>query len=170
MGIQEKIEDIFTLCRSSKSQQGYADFLGVVKQFWPILDNNLSLCDLSGVFTVACPEGSDSLDLTLFKEFLNGLSRLKYPFEVKCIDRLIDELVTSRSINFSHDNAAFIKAMDKTVMRTLLKFDMPLRRAFSAFAGRDVRIGGGLTWDEVKSKQIGMDVSYLIKLIAKYIC
>jgi hypothetical protein len=39
-----------------------------------------------------------------------------------------------------------------------LKYDLPLRRAFSAFAGRGVKVGGGLTWDEVKRMGIGMDV------------
>ena len=43
-------------------------------------------------------------------------------------------------------------------MRVLLKFDMPLRRAFSNFAGRDITVGGGLTWDEVKRLNIGMEI------------
>eukprot|EP00607_Mallomonas_marina_P006689 CAMPEP_0182438286 /NCGR_PEP_ID=MMETSP1167-20130531/85652_1 /TAXON_ID=2988 /ORGANISM="Mallomonas Sp, Strain CCMP3275" /LENGTH=451 /DNA_ID=CAMNT_0024631567 /DNA_START=554 /DNA_END=1906 /DNA_ORIENTATION=+ len=35
---------------------------------------------------------------------------------------------------------------------------MPLRRVFSNFAGRDITVGGGLTWDEVKRMNIGMEV------------
>lgn len=155
MGIQEKIEEIFALCAGG---QNTTDFAGVIKNFWPILDNSVSLCDLSGIFTVTNPKGTDTLDLHLFKEFLNGVSRMKYPFEVNHKEKLLADITVARSVTFNVDNTTFQKTMDKSVMRILLKFDMPLRRTFSTFAGRGVKVGGGLTWDEVKKMEIGMDV------------
>ena len=157
MATSEKIEEIFALCTSGTSNVIY--FPEMAKYFWPVLDNNVTLCDLSGIFTIANPRGQDHLDLPLFTEFLNSISRIKYPGEMNHLDKLVDDLVAARSTRYNSNNTTFIASLDKSVMRVLLKFDLSLRRAFSAFAGRGVRVGGGLTWDEVKRMEVGMDVS-----------
>jgi len=133
-------------------------FLGVAKNFWPLLDNTLTLCELSGIYAIANPRGQDHLDLPLFKNFCNTVSKMKYPGEIHHLEKLIDELISARAMKCAFDNPTFTKSMEKSVMRVLLKFDMPLRRSFSAFAGRGVKIGGGLTWEEVKRMEVGMDL------------
>ena len=97
--------------------------------------------------------------MPLFKSFCNTVSKIKYPAEVNHLERLMDDLISARALKCGFDSPTFTKSMEKSVMRVLLKFDMPLRRSFSAFAGRGVKIGGGLTWEEVKRMEVGMDVS-----------
>ena len=46
MVIFQRIEEIFAWCAN---ENGVVDFIGAAKLFWPVLDNNASLCDLSGV-------------------------------------------------------------------------------------------------------------------------
>lgn len=155
--INDKIGEVFALCLAGNDEN--VKFLGVVKNFWPLLDNTLTLCELSGIYAIANPRGQEHLDMPLFKSFCNTVSKMKYPSEVNHLERLVEDLISARSIKCAFDNPTFTKSMEKSVMRVLLKHDMPLRRSFSAFAGRGVKIGGGLTWEEVKRMEVGMDVS-----------
>ena len=154
--IYSKINEIYTLCLTGNNDN--VQFLGVAKTFWCVLGNSLTLSDLSGIFTVANPRGQDYLDLPLFKSFCNSVSKVKYPGDINSLERLVDDLMNARTMKVAYDNPNFTKTMEKSVMRVLLKYDMPLRRSFSAFAGRGVKIGGGLTWEEVKRMEVGMDV------------
>jgi len=129
-------------------------FPEVAKYFWPVLDNRVTLCDLSGIFTIANPKGLDHLDISLFKEFVDSFSRVKYPDDDNHLEKLVDDLIDARTLNYECNNSTFRLAMNKVVMRVLLKFDLPLRRVFAAFAGR----GGGITWEEVKTMSVGMDI------------
>lgn len=155
--VNDKIGEIYTLCLSGNNDT--VQFLGVAKNFWSVLDNSLTLCELSGIYTIANPRGQDYLDLPLFTGFCNSVSKIKYRSEVNHLEKLVDDLISARTMKCGFDNPTFAKAMEKSVMRVLLKYDMPLRRSFSAFAGRGVKIGGGLTWEEVKRMEVGMDVS-----------
>jgi hypothetical protein len=140
-----------------------SDFTALVKALWPILDNNVSLCDLSGVFTVSTPASQQSqLDAKTFAEFLSAISRIKFPQHQNnaALELLMAEITNAKSVHFGSDNALFSKLIDKLVIRVLLKFDLPLRRAFSSFAGPAARVGGGLNWDDVKSQNIGMEVTH----------
>lgn len=159
MNIDDKVEDIFTTCSNA---QASVDFYHVSRYFWSLLDNSLTLCDLSSIFTVVNPLDSDVLNLSLFSQFLHGISRIKYPLDVT-IDRLIADTQSKTDLG-RNISPNFQRAMDKSVMRVLLKFDMPLRRVFGNFAGRDITVGGGLTWDEVKRMNIGMEVGSLFIL------
>ena len=161
-GINEKISQVYTLCLSGNSEN--VQFLGVARNFWPVLDNTLTLCELSGLYTISNPRGQDFLDMPLFKAFVKTVSKIKYPSDADHMEKFVDDLMGARSIKCCFDNATFIKSMEKSVMRVLLKYDIPLRRCFSAFAGRGVKIGGGLTWEEVKRMEVGMDVSLKVVL------
>mmetsp|Transcript_22243 Transcript_22243/g.32358 ORF Transcript_22243/g.32358 Transcript_22243/m.32358 type:complete len:688 (+) Transcript_22243:128-2191(+) len=160
MSIQEKLEEIFALC--TLGTNSVVHFPEIAKNFWPVLDNNLTLCDLSGAFTVANSKGLDHLDFTVFTTFLDNLSGVKYPDDENHLDKLVEDLINARSLKYNCDNSTFTQAMDTHVIRVLLKYDIPLRRLFSAFAGRGVKVGGGLTWDEVKRMEVGMDIEGFI--------
>lgn len=157
--LNDKIGEVYTLCLSGTNDN--VQFLGVAKNFWPVLDNSLTLCELSGIYTIANPRGQDFLDPPLFRGFCNTVSKLKYASHVDHLEKLVDDLISARVVKCAFDNPTFSKSMEKSVLRVLLKYDMPLRRSFSAFAGRGVKIGGGLTWEEVKRMEVGMDVSPL---------
>ena len=115
MPIQEKVEEIFALCAVGSNSVLY--FPEVAQIFWPILDNHLTLCDLSGIFAVANPRGLDHLDLPLFREFLNSISRIKYPTEANHLGLVVEDLIRARSIKYHAENSTFKDSMDTNVMR-----------------------------------------------------
>lgn len=115
MSIQDKVEEIYALCTVGSNNVLY--FPEVAQIFWPILDNHLTLCDLSGIFTVANPRGQDYLDLPLFKEFLNSISRVKYPTEANHLGLVVEDLIQARSLKCNVDNSTFKESMEKAVMR-----------------------------------------------------
>ena len=157
---QEKIDDIFVQCSNkSESAAGTADFTGISSIFWPILDNSLSLVDLAGVFAIAGSQ-SAKLDLILFSEFFNGVARVKFPTGSDYREKLLDNFTSVKSMKIQVDSSSssFTKAMDRNVIKVLLKFDISLRRAFCSFAGKNISVGGNLTWDEVKKKSITMEL------------
>jgi hypothetical protein len=155
--IAGRIDDMFIKCTAST---GVADLKSVVKVFWPILDNKVSLVDIAGVFTMCVPSnGNESLDLITFVEFFNGIARVKYSSGADFCEKLLAELADSAGIKIKADQPLFQQAMDKAVVRTLLKHDLSLRRAFASFAGQNINVGGGLTWDEVQRLSLGMEVA-----------
>lgn len=166
MGIQEKIDSYFVLCCQST---GAANFKGIAKIFWPILDNSVSLVDLSGVYTLSSGDNSpNGIDITQFSEFFHGLARLKYPFETNYCAKMVECMESTRALTFSNDIKLFMKCMDKDVTRVLLNFDYLLRRAFSSFAGQSIRLGAGLSWEEVKQLSIGMEVDGFTAFASAY--
>ncbi len=172
MGVQEAIAELFGRCAVPPGSQTVSDFATLVKSLWPILDNNVSLCDLSGVFTISVPGRNDSsLDLKLFSEFLSAISRIKFSNHSNAmgLELLMNEVVSAKSVHFGSDSALFSKLVDKQVIRVLLKFDLPLRRAFSSFAGSAARVGGGLNWDDVKAQNIGMEVIIHFLVICRHV-
>lgn len=174
MGLNEAIVEAFGKCATGPSSTGTPvinDFTAVVKVLWPILDNNVSLCDLSGIFTISAPSRTDgALDIKLFTEFLTALAKIKYPTVVSPIERLLKEIINAKSVHFGSDSALFAKLIDKQVVRVLLKFDLPLRRAFCAFAGNEsmARVGGNLNWEDVKNKNIGMEMQGFTNFCGSY--
>jgi tetratricopeptide (TPR) repeat protein len=152
------IDDMFVQCTSST---GSADLKAVMKTFWPVLDNRVSMVDLAGVFTmcVSSVAGPETLDLITFAEFFNGIARVKYSSGADYCEKLLKELKDSKGIKIKADLPLFQMVTDKSIMRVLLKYDMPLRRVFSGFAGQNINVGGGLTWEEVQKLSIGMEVS-----------
>jgi hypothetical protein len=115
MALQEKIDEIFALCVVGSNHVLY--YAEVAQIFWPILDNHLTLCDLSGIFAVANPRGQDHLDLPLFREFLNSISRIKYPTEANHLGLLVEDTIQARSLKYNMDNSTFKESMEKNVMR-----------------------------------------------------
>lgn len=165
MGQHDQIKEIFTTCSNG---QGCVDFQHTCAQLWTILDNNLSLCDISGVFTVANPDSDNWLDLLLFNQFFGGVARIKYSLGPDNVDRLVQDILKAKTLRCRNDPGSCINSIDKNVMRVLLKFDMPLRRAFSNFAGKDIAVGGSLTWEEVKKRNIGMEIDGYVALAGAY--
>lgn len=160
MLLEEKIQELFVTCSGAN---GSVDFKSVCKALWLSFNNGVSLVDTAGVFTVSIPgNGLEVLNAELFTEFIKAFARLRYPIHQDFCNLVLDELKKSKGLKVNTDSTFFANALDKNVIRILLKFDLPLRRAFSNFCGQSVRVGGVLTWDEVKNLSIGMEVSSVI--------
>lgn len=151
-----KVEELFLQCSSAT---GTADFFSLAKLFWPILDNKISIVDLAGMFAMAIPAHvqTDSLDAGLFIDVFNAIAKLKYPTGKENGDKLLEDLKNGRHLILP-EHSFFEKCMEKNVIRSLLRFDIPLRRCYCNFAGKAVSIGGGVTWEEVKRLNLGMEV------------
>lgn len=166
--IQDKIQDVFVACsnRSGETTGGTCDLQGVVSVFWAAMNNSLSLVDISGVFAMA---GSKShIDSNLFYEFFSGVARVKYPTGLDFREKMLEDIANAKSIRLSLDNPSFLKAIDKNTVKVLLRFDLPLRRCFSSFAGHSVNVGAGLTWEEVKKMSVGMEVDGFIAFASSH--
>ena len=158
--ISAKIDDIFVKCTNASGGGGCADLKAIVRIFWPVLDNRVSLVDLAGVFTMCVPgNGNETLDLITFADFFQGIARIKYASGADFCEKMLAELANCAGIKIKSDLPLFNQVMDKNVIRILLKYNMPFRKAFSSFAGQNINVGGGLTWDEVQRLSIGMEVS-----------
>ena len=156
MKVLERIEEIF---HAYCGPNGSVELKSVFKLLWPALNNAVSIVDLAGVFAISIPSTAVSESLTddLFSDFFRAFSRLKFPAGVDYCERLIDEIRNSKSIK-APDLGVLGLSADKHVVRVLLKYDLPLRRAFSTFCGQAVRVGGTVSWDEVRSLSLGMEV------------
>lgn len=166
MTIQEKINELFVSCSGSS---GSTDFRAVSRVLWMCLNNSVSIVDLAGVFTVSIPgNGMEVLSADLFTEFIKAFARLKYPTSPDFCDALLEEIRGSQGFRLNTDNPSFSLMMDKTVVRVLLKYDLPLRKAYSNFCGQSVRVGGILSWDEVKNLAIGMEIDGFISFAGSY--
>lgn len=84
-------------------------------------------------------------------------------------ENLVDDLKNSRGVKVHLDSTNFTKIMDKGVMKLLLKFDLPIRRIFSSYAGKHIRLGPGLTWQEIKTKSIGMELDGFLTFCSSYL-
>lgn len=155
--LQARIDDVFLKVTSST---GEADLVNVAKVFWPLLDNRVSIVDLAGVYTMSV-SGAESqiLDLITFADFFHGIARVKFSSGANFSERLLDELGKAHEVKIRSDLPIFDEIMDKLVVKVLLKYDLPLRRAFSSFAGQSINIGGGMTWEEVVKLGVGMEIS-----------
>lgn len=157
--VQDRIDDLFATCGNSL---GDADLKSVGKAFWMCLNNSVSLVDLAGVFTVSLPSSdSETLNQILFSQFFKAFARTKYATEADFCEKLLDEVKESKGLRINYENPVFSAIVDKNVIRTLLKYDLPLRKAYSNFCGQQVRVGGVLTWEEVKRMSIDMEVSQM---------
>ena len=157
--LQQKVDEVFLSCSSA----GPADFRNVAKTFWSVLDNKVSVVDLAGIFTMSVTgNGVEALNSMLFAEFFSGIARIKYPTGADYCEKLLEDLKNAKGLRIRSDLPLFTRSMDKNVVRVLLKYDMPLRRCFSGFAGQTINVGGGLTWDEVRKRTIGMEVSLFL--------
>ena len=154
--LQEKIDEVYVLCSQNI---GAATFKGITKIFWPILDNGVSLIDLASIFTISAQDNMSGLNINLFGEFFHGVARVKFPNVTNFCEKLLEELQKAKKVNAMYDNPVFSKCMDRAVTNILLTFDFPLRRAFSNYAGESVKVGGGLSWDEVKRLSVGMEIA-----------
>ena len=155
--LEEKIHELFISCSSN----GATDFKAIGKAFWMCLNNSVSIVDLAGVFTVSIPgNGLEMLNADLFTEFVKALARLRFPTNPDFLNLFINEVKGSKGLRSNTDNSFFASIMDKNVIRIFLKYDLPLRRAYSNFCGQSVRVGGVLNWEEVKNLSIGMEVCF----------
>jgi hypothetical protein len=158
MKLQEKIDELFQIA-SGSTGIGTVDFKSICKIVWMCLNNSVTLVDLAGVFTVSIPDnGVEVLNADLFVDFIKALARVKYPLDGDYCDKLVDEVRSSKNMRINNESPQFPLIMDRSVIRILLKYDLPIRRAYSTFCGQSVRVGGRLNWDEVKKMSIGMEV------------
>jgi hypothetical protein len=140
------------------------DIKGAFKLLWPTLSNQVSIVDLAGVFAISIPTNNpvEALSRDLFHDFIHAYARLKYPSGADFCEKLLDEIRAAQKNHKAHgavDSGILGAAADKAVVRVFLKYDLTLRRAFAAFCGQAVRIGGMVSWDEVKTLSLGMEVS-----------
>jgi tetratricopeptide (TPR) repeat protein len=135
-----------------------------------MLDNSLSILDLAGLFTLACSgkDLSDTLEIAQFAEFLNGAGKVKYPVGGDFVERLLTELRDSKQMKISAADGYLGKIFEKNLIKMLLKYDFSLKRVFSTFAGKNIRLGAGLSWQEVKAKAIGMEIDGFISFAGSY--
>lgn len=157
--LETRVDEIFVHCNTGSP----VDLATAARYFWPILDNRVTLVDFAGVFTMAMPNSSTSTETTLdgayFTEFFRGLAKVKYPSGKDFCEKLLEDLRLAKGLKIPSESKYFNLCMDTNVMRALLKFDIPLRRAFCGFAGRSFAIGAGVTWEEVKRLNVGMEAS-----------
>lgn len=165
--LSASIGDLFFQCSNSS---GLADFKSIAKNFWCALDNSLSLIDIVGLYTLACngQEKTDSLDINMFAEFLSGSARVKYSSGNDTSEKLVDVIRDGKTLKVAVDSPSFSKIIEKNTLKALLKYDIPLKRVFSAFSGKDVRLGAGLTWNEVKNRSVGMDLDGFASFCGTY--
>lgn len=156
MRVGDKIDEIF---QASSGSHGIIELKQIIKIFWSTLNNAVSLVDLAGVFSVSIPSSSinEALTREMFQDFFRAFARMKIPSGLDFSEKLLDELRQSKSQK-SLDNAIIASISDKSVIRVFLKYDLPLRRAFATFCGQAVRVGSIVSWDEVKSLSLGMEV------------
>jgi len=106
----------------------------------------------------------------IFPDFIKALARVKYPIDADYCEKFVNDILeaTKEKSSSISESLTFSMTMDRNVMRTLLKFDIPVRRAFSHFCGQSVRVGGRLNWDEIKAMSIGMEVDGFIAFAGEY--
>jgi hypothetical protein len=155
-----RIEELFIQC-TAMSSGGAVEFSSVAKLFWPALDNRVSLVDLAGLYSMAIPPHSqqESIDAQLFADIFSAVAKLKYPTGKEYCDKLLEDIRVAKPLTSIGENSFFSKSMEKSVIRSLLKFDIPIRRAYSSFAGKAISAGGAITWEEVKRLNLSMEAS-----------
>ena len=70
------------------------------------------------------------LSADLFTEFVKAFARLKFPSVPDFCDSLLEEVRGAKGLRLNTDTPTFTSMMDKNVIRVLLKYDLPLRRAY----------------------------------------
>jgi hypothetical protein len=160
MKLLERIDELF---HAYCGPNGTLDLRSTMKLFWPTLQNSCSMVDLAGLFSVTIPSTnvSETLTVELFQNFFRAFARLKFPTGADFCERLIEELKSVQGNRKQYENGILNQLAEKNVIRILLKYDLQLRRAFSMFSGQAVRIGGVVSWDEVKNLGLGMEVRLL---------
>lgn len=153
----ERIEDLYQACCGPN---GGVELKAALKLMWNSLNNSVTIVDVAGVFAISIPAGNTSEVLTreLFRDFYRAFARLKYPTGIDYNERLMDEIRHSKGHRVNVEGGIIAAIADKQVMRVLLKYDLPLRRSFSTFCGQAVRVGSMVSWDEVKTLNLGMEV------------
>lgn len=153
----DRIDELFF---AYSTPSGGVDMRGVFRLLWKTLTNIVSAVDLAGVFAVSIPSTSNSevLSQELFQDFFKAYARLKYPLGSDYCEKLLDDIRHIKGTKQQGDPGALTSIADKNAIRVFLKYDLPLRRAFSTFCAQSLRVGSSVSWDEVKSLSLGMEV------------
>lgn len=140
---------------------------GAFRALWKSLTNTVSGVDLAGVFAVSIPStnANETLSQDLFQDFFKAYARLKYPLGSDFSEKMLDEIRHIKGSKPQPDNGALSAIADKNAIRVLLKYDLPLRRAFSTFCAQAIRVGSSVSWDEVKSLSLGMEVCQCLNVL-----
>ncbi len=157
----DRIDELF---QAYSNPSGGVDMRGAFRLLWKTLTNTVSAVDLAGVFAVSIPSTSnvEYLSQDLFQDFFKAYARLKYPLGSDFCEKLLDEIRHIKGWKPPPDTGALSSIADKNAIRVLLKYDLPLRRAFSTFCAQSIRVGSSVSWDEVKSLSLGMEVGHII--------
>lgn len=160
--VVDRVEDIF---HSYAGPSGGVDMKAVFRLLWSTMGNSVSLVDVAGVFAVSIPTSSNNsevLSQEIFQDFFRAFSRLKYPMGSDFCEKMLDEIRHVKGSKPHLDTGILSAVADKNVVRVFLKYDLPLRRAFSTFCGQAMRVGAVVSWDEVKVLSLGMEVTTFI--------
>lgn len=156
---QLKVQDIFERCCDKKSAKKQADFVSTVKALWTSLDNSLCLVDLAGVWAITISNTDDDrLDFGAFTDFLNGISKLKYPTNRdEYCQMFIDDVNFAEGRNRKLNFFDLETGLDRSIIHELFKVDHLLKKAFSSFAGDSIP-DVTFMWEEVKRRSLGIEV------------
>ena len=126
-----------------------------MKIFWIVLNNNLSLCDIGGIYTLITNTANQTeLNGQSFISFFDCIATSKFPEQKNSVELLLDNI--NHSTHVINSLALNSTYFEKSVIKTLLKFEIPLKRYFSAFASKSHN-QMSLSWVEVMSQSITLD-------------
>lgn len=165
--VAERIDELYQQCCGPN---GSVDLRTIFKVLWSSLNNQVSLVDLAGVFAVSIPGSSSSevLARDIFPDFIRAFARLRYPSGNDFCEKLLDEIGGSRGPRLANESGMLSMLADKQVIRVLLKYDLPLRKAFSVFCAQGMRSGGMVSWDEVRRLLLGMELDGFLSFCGAY--
>ena len=165
----DRIREIWNKCTSSKA----LEFVDVVRLLWPLLDNNCTMVDVAGVWSVAAGDGL--MDQTKFGDFLNALAKVRFPNEEgkAACPKLVDEILALLNKKDSPfppglSSVEFHRSVDRSCLQELLKVDTLLKNAFATFAGESVSMTGSVIWEEVRKMSLGMEVEGYLNFADAY--
>lgn len=159
MRLADRIDNLYLHLSGTSN---HIDLKVIFKAFWSVLRNGISLVDLAGIFSIAIPSISvtETLNQDLFPDFFRAFSRLCYPTGVDYVERMLDDLknLPSNNRSLSPPFSWLMCIADKAIVRLLLKYDIQLRKIFCTFCSQSIRVGGIISWEDVKTMNLGMEL------------
>lgn len=164
MRLADRIDNLYLLLSGTSN---HIDIKIVFKAFWPVLRNGISLVDLAGIFSIAIPSVSvtETLNQDLFPDFFRAFSRLCYPSGTDYVEKMLNDLKNlplNNNKSMPNSFSWLLCIADKAIVRLLLKYDIQLRKIFCTFCSQSIRVGGIISWEDVKTMNLGMELDGFI--------
>ena len=156
--IKSVLNDIFVCCCGNEKTTPLSSIL---KLFWPILNNSLTLTELCGMHLA---HNTDTYDSQLFELYIRKLASIKYPVSKDSLRRFLDEFKTGRSLISLTETTIFSFINDKDVITSFIEFDPIWRHMFSAYCYKDSKAIEAIGWNEVKQQSLGLSMQQFISL------